>query len=138
MARLVLVSAILPEKGEALRRFYQELSGSRRSDYELSRQRLGIVHECAWTSQLCRGEIAILTIETAAPEQMLWQVTTSELPFDRWFWRQLGEFYGFYLAGLKAVPATELIFEWKRCKAARPIVSDPENTPVEVSCGTFI
>jgi hypothetical protein len=39
---------VLPGKEDELRRFYEEVDGARRDDYERSEQRLGITKEVAW------------------------------------------------------------------------------------------
>jgi hypothetical protein len=113
VASLTFVTPILPEKGEAWRRFYQELSGSRRTEYERSRRRLGITRECVWVSQTPQREIAIVSIETEDPEQVISQVATSDLPFDRWFRQQMKELHGLDVTQPKAAPPKELIFTWQ-------------------------
>lgn len=114
MASLRLVLPILPGKEEAWRRLYQELSGSRRPEYEESRRRLGITRECVWVSQILQGEIAIVHLEAKEPEQVFQQLAASDLPFDRWFRQQLQEVHGLDVTQPKVVaPSTEVIFDWQ-------------------------
>ena len=113
MSILRFVLPILPEKEEAWRRFYQEISGSRRREYEESRRRLGITGECVWVSQVPQGEIAIVALETEDIEHVISQLATTDLPFDRWFRQQLQVFYGLDVTQLQAAPPNELIFTWQ-------------------------
>ena len=113
MASLTFVSPILPDKGEALRRFYQELSGSHRTEYELSRRRLGITRECVRVSQTPQGEFIMVSLEATDLAQMISQVATSDLPFDRQFRQHLQECYGFDVTHTKAAPNPEMIFTWQ-------------------------
>jgi len=114
MASLRLVLPILPGKEEAWRRLYQELSGSRRPEYEGSRRRLGITRECVWVAQILQGEIAIVYLEAEELAQVILQLAVSDLPFDRWFRQQLQEAHGLDVTQPQAVtPSTEVIFDWQ-------------------------
>ncbi len=114
MASLRLVLPILPGKEEAWRRLYQELSGSRRPEYEESRRRLGITRECVWVAQILQGEIAIVYLEAEELAQVILQLAASDLPFDRWFRQQLQEVHGLDVTQPKVVaPSTEVIFDWQ-------------------------
>lgn len=113
MASLRFVLPILPEREEAWRRFYQEISGSRHGEYELSRRRLGITGECVWVSQTLQGEIAIMSLETEDFEQVIQRLGGSDLPFDCWFRQQLLALHGLDLAQAQAAPPRELIFAWQ-------------------------
>ncbi len=112
MACLVLASPILPDKEEAWRRFYQELSGSRQTEYKQFRRRLRITKEFVWVSQAPRGEIAIVYLEVEDLEQVIPNVITSDLPFDRWFRQQLLELHGLDMRHLLARSPGELVFSW--------------------------
>jgi hypothetical protein len=110
---LACVFPILPGKQEAWRRFYQELEGSRRCEYVLSRQRLGITKEYIWFTQIPQGEMAIVYLEVEHPELVLSQLASSDLPFDRWLWRQLRELHGLDASHLPSKPCNEVIFMWQ-------------------------
>lgn len=112
-AALACVLPILPGKQEAWRRFFQELEGSRRCEYELSRQRLGITKECTWFAQMPQGEVAIVYLEMEHPELVIVQLATSALPFDRWFRSQLLELHGLDVSQLLAKPCSEVMFLWQ-------------------------
>jgi len=106
MHPLVCVLPILPGKQEEWRRFCQVLQGSRRCQYEESRQRLGITKELAWLhspQQAPQGEIVIVPLEADHPDRLLPQLAASDLPFDRWFRQQLLELHGLDVAQALAV-----------------------------------
>ena len=117
MESLVCVLPILPGKQEEWRRFCQVLQGSRRCQYEESRQRLGITRELAWLHtplQALQGEVVVVCLEVEHPEQVLPQLAASDLPFDRWFRQQLLELHGLDIAEAPPGPANELVFVWQK------------------------
>jgi hypothetical protein len=57
--------------------------------------------------------VVIVTLEAEQPGGMLTSMATSDLPFDRWFRRQLLEFHGLDVTQPLAGSASELIFAWQ-------------------------
>jgi len=114
VASLVLVLPLLPEKEEAWRRFYQELAGTRRAEYEQSRRQLGSTREQAWIVQAYPGELLIACLETEYLEQMILRLLVSDLPFDDWFRQQCQSLHGLDVRQRPAWPPkrSELIFAW--------------------------
>ena len=112
-AGLTCLLPILPGKQEAWRRFYQELQGSRRCEYELSRKWLGIKKECIWFAQMPQGEMAIITIKAENPELVFARLVTSDSSFDRWFCSQLLELHGLDVSQLPSRPCSEVVFMWQ-------------------------
>lgn len=108
MPTVTLIAPILPGKAEAWRRFAQELRASRYSEYLVSRRRLSIRSEQAWIAETLQAAVAIITLDTPQPEQLLGQLATSDLPFDRWFREQLLALQGVNLTGLYL----DLVFNW--------------------------
>jgi hypothetical protein len=86
---VIIVAPILPGKAEAWRRFIQEMRGSRRREYEASRQRLGIRAEWAWINETRRRTMGILMIEADHLKEALAALAASDHPFDCWFREQL-------------------------------------------------
>ena len=109
MPTVTLIAPILPGKAEAWRRFAQELRASRYGEYLESRHRLGIRSEQAWIAETLRVAVAIITLDTPQPEQLLDQLATSDLPFDRWFKEQLLALQGVDLTRLQL----DLVFNWQ-------------------------
>ncbi|GAC1347013.1 MAG: hypothetical protein NVSMB27_11610 [Ktedonobacteraceae bacterium] len=118
MGASAFVSPILPGKQEDWRRFCQELLGSRRSEYEESQRRLGITRVLAWLTHMSSGEMVIVYLEAEGPERVIPQLAASDLPFDRWFRRQLLELHGLDMTQPTCVPPNELIFVWNHLSDA--------------------
>lgn len=121
MSGIVLVFPILADKVEAWRRFCQELAGSRRQLYEISRQRLGISREQFALVETTYGSTAVTTLEAPNAAQALEQIISSEFPFDMWYREQLLELHGINIFGyeqfvqLAQLPQNqEVHFEWNR------------------------
>ena len=91
----------------------QEIPESRSAEYEESRRRLGITREMAWLVQTPQGDVAITYIEANDPKQVITNLATSNLPFDRWFREQILELYGLDVTqwGTRFLP--EQLFEWR-------------------------
>ena len=107
---ITLITPILPGKAEAWRRFVQELMEVRRAEYEESRRRLGITSEQAWIAETLHVAVAIITIDARQPEQLITQLATSDLPFDRWFREQLLTLQGLDLTKL----VLDLVLDWRK------------------------
>ena len=119
MAGVILTFPIVAGKVEAWRRFFQELSGSRRQMYEVSRQRLGITHERVALIETAYGSTAVTTLEAPDMDRVFGLIISSPLPFDRWYRDQVRALHGIDLAGYEEFlqhtslpPDHELIFEW--------------------------
>lgn len=119
MSGITLTFPIVAGKVESWRRFCQEMSGSRRGDYEVSRQRLGITRERLALVATAFGSAAVTTLEARDIGQALNQIIASDLPFDCWYREQVQELHGVNLARyeifLRDDPLPEnqeLLFEW--------------------------
>lgn len=116
---IVLTFPILPGKVEAWRRFCQELAGSRRKQYESSRQRLGITRESMALMETSFGATAVTTLEAVDIARVLKLLIVSDHAFDVWYRARLNELHGMNLAGYheltRPLPVTrnlEVQFEW--------------------------
>ena len=114
MASLVLVLPLLPDTEEAWRRFYQELAGTRRAEYEQSRRQLGITREQAWIVQTHPGELLIACLEAEHLEQVIPTLLVSDLPFDPWLRQHCQSLSGLAGRYLPVWPpkSSALIFTW--------------------------
>ena len=110
VSTITLITPILPGKAEAWRRFVQELMEARRAEYEESRRRLGITGEQAWIAETLHMAVAIITIDTHQPEQLISQLATSDLSFDRWLREQLLTLQGLDLTKL----VLDLVLDWRK------------------------
>ncbi len=91
----------------------QEMLGSRQSEHEESRRRLGITRELVWLVQTRQEDTAITYMEADDPLRVLTKLAASNLPFDRWFREQIREFYGFDLAQSPLKLLSEQVLEWR-------------------------
>lgn len=107
---ITLITPILPGKAEVWRRFVQEMMEARRAEYEESRRRLGITSEQAWIAETLHMAVAIITIDAHQPEQLITQLATSDLPFDRWLREQLLTLQGLDLTKL----VLDLVLNWRK------------------------
>src|SRR5579872_5040188 len=69
MTILTVVLPLLPGKQEAWRQFCQILQGSRRSDYDAWRERMGITKQAVWLSQTSQGDLVRIHLEMEHPER---------------------------------------------------------------------
>lgn len=113
METILLALPVLPGKQEAWRRFCQELQGLRRTEYEASRQRLGIAEEAAWLVPSAAGEMAVLLLKAVEPDHLLARLGASSAPFDCWFRRKVRELHGVDLTQPPPMPHSEQIFVWQ-------------------------
>lgn len=120
MSGIILTFPILRGKVEAWRRFCQEISGSRQQMYIDSRRRLGITYERLALVETSFGSTAVTTIEASDIGRAFYQITVSNLPFDRWYREHVHEIHGINLAGYEQfvmpepIPENqELLFEWE-------------------------
>ena len=116
---IVLSFPILAGKVEAWRRFCQELSGSRRKQYEISRQQLGITRERMSLKETPYGATSITTLEAPDIAQALGNLIASTRSFDTWYRQRLREFHGVDLSGYEQysqpwpLPRDQRVyFEW--------------------------
>lgn len=119
MSEIVLAFPILAGNVEAWRRFCQELSGSRRTQYEDSRQQLGLTHERMALFETPQGAMALTTLKGEDIIHTLGKLVASNSPFDIWYRKCLYELHGINLAGYdqfsrsNTIPRKlETIFVW--------------------------
>lgn len=117
---IVLSFPILAGKVEAWRRFCQELSGSRRKQYEDSRQQLGITRERMSLRETPYGATSITTLEAPNIAQALGNLIASTRSFDAWYRQRLRELHGVDLRGYELysqpwpLPRDQQVyFEWE-------------------------
>ena len=116
---LVLTLPIAAGRVEAWRRFCQELSGSRRPEFEASRQRLGITRERMVLVESLFGASAVTTLEAHNLALALAEMLASKRPFESWYRERLQDLCGItlthyehYVQGGLADASQETLFEW--------------------------
>jgi hypothetical protein len=102
---------IQPGKREEAKAIFEEIRGSRQSEYEASRRRLGIREERVWFQSLPQVDMAVVYWEGDDPRAPLQEFASSEDPFDEWLKQRGREVYHFEPA--EALEAYEEVFEAK-------------------------
>jgi hypothetical protein len=118
--QLILVSPILPGRTEACRRFVQEMCDGRGDAYAASRTALGIDEERIWIHETATAGTVIILMETAAPDDVLQALATSQRPFDCWFRQELRYVSGLNLAEGSHKLMPELVSGWREEQSIRP------------------
>ena len=102
---------ILAGREEGWRRFLQELSGSRREEYDDLRRRLGVTGQKVWLVRARRGEMAVSYLECEEPGRIAARLAASTEPFDVWLKARLAEFHGCDFTRPDSTWSPELVFE---------------------------
>lgn len=84
--------------------------GDRRSAYEASRKRLGIISEAVWIQPTADGDVAVAHVVADDLEAAFKGMGTSEDPFDRWFRQHCVEVHGLDLRDGISLPEQVLDF----------------------------
>lgn len=113
MASLASTFPILPGKLEQWKRMCQEIKGPRHSEYEASRQRLGITREAAYHQQTPIGDIAVVYIEAQEVARVFEGFGKMQEPFDVWFREQTKEIHGVDFAQPLPGPLPENMLDYR-------------------------
>lgn len=111
MGVVAFVAPLLPGKAEDHRQFCEELVGTRREEYEASRQRLGITREAAWHQETPAGTVSVICLEADDPGSAMQGMGTSSDPFDEWFRERVRDIHGVDLAS--PPPPPEQVLDYK-------------------------
>lgn len=109
MGDVAFVAPFLPGKVEDHRRFCEELVGSRRDEYQASRQRLGIKREAAWHQETPAGKVSVVYIEADDPASAMQGMGSSTDSFDEWFRARVLDIHGFDLANPSGPPPEQVL-----------------------------
>ena len=123
MVQLQMSHLLRPGTQERWRRFYQEVAGSRKDQFERSCQHLEITRMQVMIVQLFPQELLLITVETTDPQQALGKLINSKSPFDRWLKGQVESLLGWKLEHLLSDSSPDLIFEWSLSQEANETAS---------------
>ncbi len=113
MATLAMTLPLLPGKTESWKSWVQEMAGTRLSEFQASRDSLGITREESFLQQTIQGDMAILYIEAKDMAHAFLGLATSQDPFDVLFRQKTQEFFGLDLAQPPSGPLPETVFDWR-------------------------
>ncbi|MBI3968759.1 MAG: hypothetical protein HY329_24245 [Chloroflexi bacterium] len=110
MALLALAIPMIPEKRAQWEQFVEQLSGTKKSEFNESRRRLG-VRERTFHQVTSHGELVVVTLEGENPGAFMQQFATSDDPFSRWFVEQVKEIHGVDLSQPMPGPMPRLLVD---------------------------
>lgn len=110
-AELIIVIPMLPGKSEAWRRTMQELTGSRRADFDDALERWGIVTLSLYLASTCVGHVVVARLTSSdSPIDLQLRIGASREVFDRWLIGRISVFHGIELYGPATGHVAERIF----------------------------
>lgn len=112
MAAYAFMLPILPGQEETDRRFFEQLQGPRRAEYEEAWRRLGVKAERVWHQQTPDGTFAVVYLEADDPERMFAGLASSDDPFVAWWREQILAVHGVDLTQPLSGPPNTQIHDW--------------------------
>ncbi len=94
MEHICLAIPVLAGKSDDARDFMRELEESRKSEYGVSEQRIGITKEVWFLAQAPGGDLLVAYMETDDFANALQLFSASHDEFDLWFKRRLADSTG--------------------------------------------
>ncbi len=110
MPLMAVVFPIVPGKTEAWRAWMAELNGSRRAEFEASRQNAG-VRERTFLQSTPMGDFVIVTMEGDDPGRSFGTMMGAKDDFTTWFIAKATEVHGFDPSTVTAGPPSELVVD---------------------------
>jgi hypothetical protein len=101
---------ILPGKSEQWKKFANELTTTRYSQFVESRKKLN-VQERTFFQTTPQGDFVIVTLEGNDPQGAFTNFAKSKDEFTQWFAKQVKEIHGFDLANPPQGPLPELVID---------------------------
>ncbi len=125
MVQLQIVCLLRPGTQERWRRLCQEVTGSRREQFEASCQQAGITQVQVWQVQLLHDELLLITLHTQEPQQTLKALAASAHPFGRWLREQLQGLLRWNVQEVLPDAPYDLIFTWPCESSGTPAPDAP-------------
>ena len=85
MPAITFAVPLLPGTTEKWKEAIVEMNGSRQSEHEESRRRMGLTREVVSLQQTPDGDLVVVCLEGDDPEGVVSRYLNSDHPFDRWF-----------------------------------------------------
>jgi|HubBroStandDraft_2_1064218.scaffolds.fasta_scaffold95140_3 hypothetical protein len=111
MPVIALSIPILADKTEAFRAAHRRLVVNRRTEFEVSRRRLGVTAERGFLQRTPNGDLAVVVFDVIDPARMLAGMASSTELFDADFRGYLLDVFGLDLTQAPTVQS-ELVFDW--------------------------
>ncbi|HEY8923400.1 MAG TPA: DUF6176 family protein [Polyangia bacterium] len=113
MTTIAFSIPVLPGKTDSFRSAHQRFVVERRSDFEASRRRLGVVSERGFLQHTPTGDVAVVVFDVEDPARFFAGSAGSSDPIDRDFRAYLVEVFGLDVTRVGG-PPSEQVFEWSR------------------------
>jgi hypothetical protein len=110
MALFAMAIPLPPGNTEQFKKFISEINGARRAEFVESRKRLG-VRERTFLQHTPHGDMVVVTLEGANPQQAFAQFGQGTDAFTTWFKKQVAEIHGIELGAPPPGPMPELIVD---------------------------
>lgn len=85
MPAITFAVPILPGKTDMWKQAVTEIIGSRQSEHDESRRRMGVTREVVSLQQTPEGDYVVVFLEGDDPAGVVSKYLNSDAPFDRWF-----------------------------------------------------
>jgi hypothetical protein len=113
MDQICLVISFLQGKSDDARDFMRELEESRKADYGLSEQRIGITKEVWYLAHLNGSDALVAYMESQNFGEALTRFSQSQDEFDLWFKRRLADSTGVDLNNPPEMTLPELLSSYE-------------------------
>lgn len=90
----LLMIPILAEEVENWKKMSQEISGSKKNEFEDFNKRYGLTRHDAWLSETESNAFAVVLHEGPGEEQVLKKLAESDHDFDTWFRNKISKVHG--------------------------------------------
>lgn len=90
----MLIVPVMPNKGEAWRRFMQELQGSQRRSFRVWCRQLDLSVEQVWLQETPGGTVVIVKLSLGDTKAVLVRLAQMRTPFERWLRQQILTLHG--------------------------------------------
>ncbi|HEY1295347.1 MAG TPA: DUF6176 family protein [Chloroflexota bacterium] len=99
-----------PGKTDDARRFAREAYATRRTELAEARSADGVTRECVFLNQTPAGDVIVVYLEAANPNDANRRFAESNAPFDRWFKDECKKIFPPFIDFDQPVPENEEIF----------------------------
>ena len=112
MPLYAFVAPIQPNKTEEFRQFVKDLNGSRKKEYEDSRQKAGFEQEAMFLQKTPMGEMVVIVQVADSQKAALDALRSMKDPFNVWYFQKLKDIHGVDIVG-SDVPLNELLLDFR-------------------------
>jgi hypothetical protein len=105
---------LVPDKLNDWKSWVDEMTESRKEEFEDFNQRMGLTAHRVWLMQTPQGPLAVVLHDGPGATSLLEKVATSDHPFDTWFRENISEFHGIDFSQPLPGPPPEAVMDWQK------------------------